>query len=91
MAELAPIRWEADAATIGAVLKGAREVRSIDDPHIKQWLGQWATCEAAPALFPSVQRRCDSFSQWWTKASRGVGSAAELLAGGRASARAPAW
>ncbi len=26
-----------------------------------------------------VHRRCDSFSQWWNRASRGVGDAAELL------------
>jgi hypothetical protein len=26
-----------------------------------------------------VDRRCDSFSQWWNRASRGVGDAAELL------------
>jgi len=34
----------------------------------------------APALFPSVNRRCDSFSQWWPRASRGLDPVADLLA-----------
>jgi deoxyribodipyrimidine photo-lyase len=35
--------------------------------------------DAAPALFPPVERRCSSFSQWWTRATRGVQQAGELL------------
>jgi len=30
-------------------------------------------------LFPEVDRRCDSFSKWWNKASRGLKSSADLL------------
>jgi hypothetical protein len=33
-----------------------------------------------PVLFPPVAQRCDSFSQWWRHAVRGVGTASELLA-----------
>jgi deoxyribodipyrimidine photo-lyase len=80
MAELAAERWHGDAATIGAALKGARRVRSIEEPHLAPWLARWAACETAPALFPPVDRRCDSFSQWWTRASRGLDSIADLLA-----------
>ena len=80
MAELAAARWHGDAASIGAALKGARRVRSVDEPHLAPWLASWAACEAAPALFPTIDRRCDSFSQWWTRASRGLDSAADLLA-----------
>jgi deoxyribodipyrimidine photo-lyase len=80
MAELAATRWHADAATIDAALKGARRVRSIAEPHLTPWLARWAECEASPALFPPVERRCDSFSQWWTRASRGLDTAADLLA-----------
>ncbi len=79
MAELAEIRWYGDATTIGATLKGARSVRTIADPHLAPWLARWAQCEAPPALFPLVDRRCDSFSQWWMRASRGLDSAADLL------------
>ena len=72
MAELATQRWHGDADAIGAALAGARRVRSIDEPHLAPWLTRWAECEAVPALFPPVDRRCDSFSQWWARASRGV-------------------
>jgi deoxyribodipyrimidine photo-lyase len=87
MAELAVQRWHGDAAAIGAALQGARRVRSIDEPHLAPWLARWAECEAAPALFPPVDRRCDSFSQWWARASRGLDSAADLLAVNEV----PAW
>ncbi len=80
MADLADVRWHGDAAAIGAALKTARRVRSIGEPHLAPWLARWAECEAAPALFPAVDRRCDSFSQWWSRASRGLDSAADLLA-----------
>ena len=80
MAELAAERWHGDAASIGAALKGARRVRCIGEPHLAPWLARWAESEPAPALFPTVERRCDSFSQWWASASRGVRSAADLLA-----------
>jgi deoxyribodipyrimidine photo-lyase len=79
MAELASQRWYGDAAAIGAALNGARRVRSIAEPHLAPWLARWADCRAASALFPPVDRRCDSFSQWWTRASRGLDSAASLL------------
>ena len=79
MAELAAQCWHGDAAVIGAALKGARRVRSIDEPHLAPWLARWAACEAAPALFPPVDPRCDSFSKWWTRASRGLNSAEDLL------------
>ena len=80
MAELASPCWHGDADAISAALKGARRVRCIREPHLDRWLMHWAECRAAPALFPLVDRRCDSFSQWWSRASRGLDSAADLLA-----------
>ena len=80
MAELAAQAWHGDAAAIGTALQGAASVRSVAEPHLAPWLAGWADCMPAPALFPPVERRCDSFSQWWTRASRGVSSAADLLA-----------
>jgi deoxyribodipyrimidine photo-lyase len=80
MAELAVECWHGDAAAIGAALKGARRVGGIDEPHLAPWLPRWAACQAAPALFRSVDRRCDSFSQWWVRVSRNLDSAADLLA-----------
>jgi deoxyribodipyrimidine photo-lyase len=87
MAEITPERWHADAQAIGAALQGARRVRSVDEPHLAPWLARWAACEAAPALFAPVDRRCDSFSQWWTRQSRGLDSALDLLAVNEV----PAW
>lgn len=78
MAELAAECWHADAISIGHALQGARRVRSISEPHLP-WLTQWAECAAAPALFAPVDRRCDSFSQWWARATRGLNAAADLL------------
>ena len=87
MANLTPQRWHGDAGAICAALKGARNVRSIGEPHLAPWLARWAECGAAPALFPPVDRRCDSFSQWWMRASRGLDSASDLLAVNEV----PAW
>jgi deoxyribodipyrimidine photo-lyase len=87
MAELTSHRWHGGAAAIDTALAGARRVRSVDEPHLAPWLARWAECVAAPALFPPVAGRCDSFSQWWTRASRGLSSAADLLAVNEV----PAW
>lgn len=87
LAELTPHRWYGDAAALGAALAGAWRVRSVDEPHLSPCLARWAKCVAAPALFPSVAARCDSFSQWWARASRGLQSAADLLAVNEV----PAW
>jgi deoxyribodipyrimidine photo-lyase len=86
MAELTAQRWYGDAAAIGAALQSARKVRSIDEPHLAPWLPMWAECEAAPALFPPVESRCDSFSAWWTRATRGMNTAADLWAARKVSA-----
>jgi deoxyribodipyrimidine photo-lyase len=80
MAELTALRWQGDAAVIAEALKGARQVRSVDEPHLAPWLARLAACEAAPGLFPAVNRRCDSFSQWWARASHSLTSTSELLA-----------
>jgi len=87
MAELAALRWQGDAAALGKALQGATQVRSVDEPHLAPWLARLAVCEAAVGLFPAVARRCDSFSQWWTRASRGFATASDLLA----ARQAPAW
>ena len=87
MAELASPCWYAEAATIDAALAGARSVRSMAEPHLAQWLPRWAECAAAPALFAPVDRRFDAFSPWWVHSTRGLRSAADLLA----VHQAPAW
>ena len=79
MAVVAPLRWHGDAAAVGAALAGARQVRSVDEPHLAPWLTRLAECETPSQLFPAVDRRCDSFSQWWTRCTRGLRGADELL------------
>ena len=86
MAELTALRWQGDAASLGAALQGAAQVRSVDEQHLEPWLPRLAVCEARIELFPAVERRCDSFSQWWTRASRSFTTASDLLAARQASA-----
>lgn len=79
MAAMAPERWFVDAAGLAVALAGAARVRTVDDPHLTLWLKRVAQLNAAPTLFPLVERRCTSFSQWWTRATRGLRDAGELL------------
>jgi deoxyribodipyrimidine photo-lyase len=79
MAAVASDRWFCTAEQAAAVLAGAGHVRSVDDPHLTRWLKRLARLDAAPTLFPLVERRCGSFSQWWTRATRGLQRAGELL------------
>nr|WP_048438722.1 FAD-binding domain-containing protein [Caenimonas sp. SL110] len=72
MAELTSCCWHGDAASIQVALEGAQRVSSVEEPHLSAWLPSWAECDAAPTLFAPVDRRCDSFSQWWTRASPGL-------------------
>ena len=80
MRQLTVHQWHGDADAIGDALAGARRVRSVDEPHLAPWLARWAQCQAAPVLFPEVPLRCDSFSRWWSRSTRGLASAADLLA-----------
>ena len=77
MAELTVERWHGDAASVNAALSAARSVRSVDDPHLQSWLPRWGASVSTPALFPVVDRRCDSFSQWWSRARHGLPSTAK--------------
>jgi len=79
MAELCSHCWYGNADAIGAALKSAHRVQSIVEPHLAQYLTRWSECKSVTALFPSVDRRCDSFSQWWKQATHGLNSATELL------------
>ena len=71
--------WVGDAATLAQGLQGARSVRTTHNLHLAPWLGHWVECEPAPALFPVVDRPCDSFSQWWSRVTHRVEWASEWL------------
>jgi deoxyribodipyrimidine photo-lyase len=79
MAAVTAQRWYVDAAGLARALAGARRVRSLDDPHLKPWIPSVAQWDPAPNLFPPVERPCSSFSQWWTRATRGLHRAEDLL------------
>lgn len=78
MADVTQQRWWIDAPGLVAALAGAAQVRSVADPHIARRLAGAAQWEPAPALFAAVERHCTSFSQWWTRTTRGLKSAEEL-------------
>lgn len=79
MAELTPWRCLADAETLPSLLAGARQVQAWAEPHLPPWLGRVAQLRERVPLFAPEPRRCDSFSQWWTRVTRGRRRAAELL------------
>jgi deoxyribodipyrimidine photo-lyase len=79
MQAITPLRWWTDARGLAEALRGAARVRTVDDPHISPWLQSLAEIEPSPALFPSPDRPCGSFSQWWNRATRGLKGAEELL------------
>src|SRR5450830_758004 len=79
LAELTGLQWWGDAEAVGRALAAARGVRCVAEPHLQPWLSQSAQGLPAPRLFPRVERPCTSFSQWWTRASKGLRSAADLL------------
>jgi deoxyribodipyrimidine photo-lyase len=79
MSEITAERWYTDVRTLAHALAGAARVRSVDDLHIRALLEPMVQLDPAPALFPRVDRPCASFSQWWTRATRGLHSAQALL------------
>lgn len=76
MADLTPYRFFLDWANLSAALEGATSVRTVADPHLPRWQVE---LDPSPALFPVVDRSCTSFSQWWSRATRGMNQAGDLL------------
>jgi deoxyribodipyrimidine photo-lyase len=71
--------WHADGATLHAALAAAPRVQGIDNPHLGAWPGRrWLA--PMPRLFDDPPRRCNSFSQFWTRVTRRLTDAAELAA-----------
>jgi deoxyribodipyrimidine photo-lyase len=72
MAELAGAPWYGGAAEVAQALASAKSVRTLDDPHVAALLPDSVQRDAPPMLFAEVTRPCASFSQWWTRVTRGV-------------------
>ena len=79
MAAVSAERWFISTQELGAALAATASVRSVSDPHVASRLQAWTQLEAEPLLFPPVDRPCSSFSQWWTRSTRGLQHAADLL------------
>jgi len=72
--------WYADAASLSAALRQARRVRTLHEPHWALHAPAGIEAETLPALFAPVETRCDSFSKWWHRATRGLKTTGDLLA-----------
>lgn len=71
MAQLAPLRWHAEAQAVGTALRGARSVHLVPDAHLRAggqpWLPANVEQHAAARLFKPVPELCSSFSKWWSR------------------------
>ncbi len=67
MAQLSALCWHDSAEAIGAALRSARSVHSVDDAHLDNGLRALADTGAPRHLFAEVERPCTSFSQWWKR------------------------
>lgn len=75
--------WRGDAISIGAALRNARSVHSASEPHLREWLPHFADIAAVPGPFPEVDQPSSSFSQWWSRVTKNLSDATELLETGR--------
>jgi deoxyribodipyrimidine photo-lyase len=75
---LAPQVWHGSAAAVQQALRTARSVQAMADPHITPLLPRGVAWRAPALLFAPQDRLCGSFSQWWTRATRGVQRLADL-------------
>jgi deoxyribodipyrimidine photo-lyase len=70
--------WFGNGASLQAALATAAEVQGVDNPHLGDWPGRrWLA--PAPRLLASPSRPCTSFSQFWTRVTRGLDDAGSLL------------
>lgn len=79
MSELTPHRWFTSAPALAAALSSAASVHTFAELHITHWFPGVIKQMPQMALFPAVNRQCTSFSQWWTRATKGLQHAADLL------------
>jgi deoxyribodipyrimidine photo-lyase len=71
--------WLITRDHLSVALAAAMRVQTVADPHISPWLPPQVQTLDAPVLFKPVAQRCSSFSAWWTRVTRDVRLAAELL------------
>jgi deoxyribodipyrimidine photo-lyase len=78
MDQLCDLLWCGDGTELQAALAGAPQVQGIDTAHLGAWPGRrWLA--PSTRLFDDPGRRCASFSQFWTRVTKRMVDAAELL------------
>ncbi len=71
------VTWRGPGDALRAALSGAASVQGIHDPHLG---AGWQALPLQPParLFDDPPRRCHSFSQFWTRVTKGLTDAGEL-------------
>ena len=77
-AELASVHWYGSAAELATALSAARSVQTLANAHLGDHLSPQLACRPAARLFPAVATRCDSFSRWWSRATRELHKVSDL-------------
>ena len=78
MAELASVHWFGSTAELATGLSAARSVQTVASAHLGDHLSPQLACRPVARLFPAVATRCDSFSRWWSRATRQVRKVSDL-------------
>ena len=78
MAELSPVRWFGTAGELAVALGAARSVQTVASAHLGDHRTPRVACRPVARLFPAVTSPCDSFSRWWSRATRQVRKLSDL-------------
>jgi deoxyribodipyrimidine photo-lyase len=68
MAEVSDMCWHLDGAHLHLVLRTARSVHTVGNPHINPYLPGYCRHTPSTALFYPVDTACNSFFQWFKHA-----------------------
>ena len=71
------VQWCGPAETLVRALSAAQSVHGVHSPHLSSAFAA-LNLQAAPLLLQWPQSRCGSFSQFWTRATKGLKQAEEL-------------
>lgn len=72
MAELTGVSCHTDQAGLIELLRNARSVQTLANPHVAPCLPPGVVQRQPPHLFAPVDRLCQSFSAWWRQATHGA-------------------
>ncbi len=78
MQSMCDLMWAGTADELAQALGHADALQGISNPHLPAQWAQWPL-QAAAGLLPLQALRCNSFSQFWARATKGLSQATELL------------